>query len=163
MKKAAKARTHLAAETIEESMDVFPRDEGTFSVTYDFHLLDPGFTIEKFDSDTRIYTCVPRDFPRCRIEATNEQHDELISSMIARAHREQAKLPAFASTITTHVSIHVAPTIPKEEPKIKGLPDNIDPTKPSKNFRDAKSRVDRVHREEWLAGYGNLQQRSTKE
>jgi hypothetical protein len=154
MKTAAKAQRHLPAEIMEESVDVIPPDEGIFSVDYDFHLLDSGFTVEMFNVDTSTYTCIPNDYQRCRIVASDVQHDELISSTVARAKCERAEsqgLGPVMAAATAQPTMYAAPaTTQKEEPKIRGLPDNIDPTKPPKNFKDAKSRVDR---DEWMAAY----------
>jgi len=60
----------------------FPPDDGTYSVSYDFHLLDPGFsTVQSNTADG----CVLEEFRRCRITLTQEQLNELLRSMEDRA------------------------------------------------------------------------------
>ncbi len=59
-----------------------------------------------------------------------------------------------AEEILTSVRVFMATKdqarIEPDSSRIKGLPENIDPTKPPRNFRDAMSREDR---QEWAEAY----------
>jgi len=88
MKEAATARLPRTVDPVFETEDAFPPEEGNYLVSYDFHLLDPGFSVERFDSSTMTYTCIPRDFPRCRIVTTEAQYQELIDAMTERARTQ---------------------------------------------------------------------------
>ena len=60
MKDAIKARQPAINEDPIVTFDDFPPDDGTYSVSYDFHLLDPGFNTVQKNTDAGTYICVPK-------------------------------------------------------------------------------------------------------
>ena len=84
MKEAIKARQHTIIEDPIVTFDYFPPDDGTYSVSYDFHLLDCGFNTVQKNTTPGTYICVPKKFPRCRITVTQVQLDDLLRSMHER-------------------------------------------------------------------------------
>ena len=55
MKEAIKARQPAIIEDPIVTFDDFPPDDGTYSVSYDFHLLDPGFNAVQKNTDAGTY------------------------------------------------------------------------------------------------------------
>ncbi len=51
--------------------------------------LEAGFKVEKYDRAAGMYTCIPKDFPRCRIMMTEAQHQEQLQALITRAEIER--------------------------------------------------------------------------
>ncbi len=81
MKDAIKARQPAITEDPIATFDDFLPDDGTYSVSYDFHLLDPGFNAVQKNAAAGTYVCVPKEFPRCKITVTQVQLDDLLRSM----------------------------------------------------------------------------------
>ena len=84
MKDAIKAKQPAIIKDPIVTFDDFPPDDGTYSVSYDFHLLDPGFNTVQKNTDAGTYICVPKEFQRCRITVTQAQLDDLLRSMQER-------------------------------------------------------------------------------
>jgi hypothetical protein len=134
----------------------------TYSVSYDFHLLDPGFNTVQKTTDAGTYICVPKEFPRCRITVTQAQLDDLLRFMQERmmaSLNTRVVLPpptmpppsdVARATIFAQGSKNTATSS-----KIEGLPDGIDPSKPSRNYTEARMRPDAP---QWMDAYTKVYQ-----
>ena len=57
-------------------------------VSFNFHLLDAGYNVvltHRTEAGAMLYHCITRDFPRCKVIATEEQHQQLINAMADQA------------------------------------------------------------------------------
>jgi len=124
----------------------FSPEEGGYTVSYDTSLLDGGFTVISRDSENGTYTCRSNDFPRCKFVMTDEQHQAHIYSLADAAgaqvrqtvtHYVPVTRDSAASAVVMKPSVLPPPPYPppaaqtvvaKEGVRIKGLPNDIDPT-----------------------------------
>jgi hypothetical protein len=116
VKEAAMRRMPCIADEAIETQDAFPPEEGTYLVSFGFQLLEAGFKVEMYDRAAGMYTCTPRDFPRCRIMITDAQHQEQLQAWIARAETERRAIadgtmpPPFVSPPDNYAAAaHVLP------------------------------------------------------
>ena len=157
MKEAIKARQLTIIEDPIVTFDDFPPDDRRYSVSYDFHLLDPGFnTVQKY-SEAGTWICVPKEFPRCRITVTQAQLDDLLRSMNARmlaSLNTRVVLPPPSVPPPPDVAqiayVQGSRIVAATSPKIEGLPNGIDPTKPPRNYKEARMWPDAA---QWMDAY----------
>ena len=135
-------------------------------VSFDLHLLQSGFKLDKFDRNDAgelSYHCIPHDFPRCTVIANHEQYYQVINAMADHARKEVEQQQSSVHMTQPPQQVHSAqatirglppplsapPPLPtqatdtaaaKEGTKLEGLPDSINVNKPPKNYKDAMSR-----------------------
>ena len=91
MKAAAISKSAQVAEDPITTEDAFPPEDGRYMVSFDLHLLQPGFKLEKSDRNDAgelVYHCIPHDFPRCTVIASREQYYQVISAMAEKARKD---------------------------------------------------------------------------
>ena len=77
MKAAAMSKAPQVAEELITTEDAFPTEDGRYMVSFDLHLLQSGFKLDKYDRNAAGETvchCIPHDFPRCTVIASLEQY-----------------------------------------------------------------------------------------
>ena len=150
--------------------DAFPPEDGRYMVSFDLHLLQSGFKLDKYDRNAAGETvchCIPHDFPRCTVIASLKQYYQAIGAMAENVRKDveqqQSSLEqahsAQATTIVLPPPLTAPPPLPtpaadtataKEGTKLEGLPDSINANKPPKSYKDAMSREDS---REWQDAY----------
>ena len=110
MKAAAMSKSSQVAEEPITTEDAFPPEDGRYMVSFDLHLLQSGFKLDKFDRNEEgglLYYCIPHDFPRCTVIANHEQYYQVINAMADHARKEVEQQRS--SVAVPPLSVHFPP------------------------------------------------------